>query len=171
MTSHILIPTLASKYPGSVYQSSNGTYRLEFTFPDSGVRYTMRFSIYTDALEHLRWLSEQEDNVRVKNIIHHEPGTEAPYRVMLTGDHYMLFDEVDLPLVHDNIWFYDNQRGYAKCSAKPSLPSTLFHMCMMPPIDEDHEYIHLNGLAHDNRRCNVVPRRRTRTKRKHSEEI
>lgn len=164
-TDDIIMPTLASKYPGSVSRTSNGSYRLDFTFTDTGVRYSSRFTTYDDAREHLQWLSEREGNTRVKNIIYREPGATT-YIVELTGGHTMRFDEVDLPLVQAHVWFYDNRGGYVRCSAKSSLPSTLFHVCAMPPIDESHEFVHLNGECNDNRRCNIAARKRTRTKRK-----
>lgn len=156
------MPLLIAKYPGHIYKTETG-YRIGFSSINSSERHSRRFAAYDEAFDYLRYLSENECNKRVKNIIYRDVNGE--YSVSLSNGDYMLFDEVDLPLVQSSIW-YASTKGYVQCSKRDDTTSTLFHVCVIGRAPDGQETIHINKNRRDNRRANMCFRKKTRfTKR------
>jgi hypothetical protein len=141
-----------NKYHGNIYYSQDRRdYQAEF-------RGLTRMEMYFKTREAANaWIIDQnaaEGNIRVKNIVYRN-GTQ--YRCKLTLGRFFLFDERDLPVVQDHIWFFSN--GYVKATVDkkevhfthvllgPNLPFTM--------VD------HFNRNSLDNRRSNLrrVPTR------------
>ena len=153
----MILPTSVAKYPGHIWKTDTG-YRIGFTDTEAK-RETRRFPTYEQAFAYLQLRSECEDYIRVKNLIYH--GSNH-LEMRLAGGTSMLFDECDLALAQAYVWHHNN-KGYVQCSSNPSLPSTLFHVCLMGGnAPEGYEYVHLNRNGHDNRRCNITIARKTR---------
>lgn len=159
MEPEVIMPLTIAKYPGHIYKTETG-YRIGYSPVNSTEKHSRRFATYDEAFSYLRFLSENEGNKRVKNIIYRD--TRGVYSVTLPDGDCMLFDEEDLPFVQSRVWFAST-KGYVQSSKKDDTSlSTLFHVCIMGRAPDGQETIHLNQNRRDNRRANMCFRKKTR---------
>ena len=149
----VIMPTLISKYQGNiqyVIENTNNPYKA--TFKCNKKTTTQSFPVYDEAFAFIREKNQQENNIRVSNVIYKY---ENHYECHLTKDKYMKFDFINLALVQNYLWAYS--KGYARCkqkSAKLHLPSSYFHLCITTKAN-NYDSDHINSILLDNRHCNL----------------